>query len=329
VLSPLLSDPSALVRHALVRVMPAPWVTDLTLDPDPRVARTAYLSGLPAERDQVFRLTRSQHPHVRAMAQADERLGRPQLTNIRARLTTRTQMASDRNAFTAALRNQLLSPNVAGTLEALAKVRALALAHEFEGQLMELCDTGVTARSERVTATAVALLAHGLNPRAADIARALTEHPDHRVRANAVETLARLERRGISVRSQTTIPFQLLELKDDDHHRVRANALRAAITGRTGDDAEELARMLSDQRPMHRLAGLWLAGRVLHTRSYLGERWPEFLARVGEIARFDEEPQVRARAIACAATLQTQLRASWTAVGGGRSREVDDSGVST
>ena len=70
--------------------------------------------------------------------------------------------------------------------------------------------------------------------------------------------------------------------------------------------------MLADEREMHRAAGAWVAGRALRAsgRENLGERYAQLLARVCEMARFDESPRVRQRALLAAAQAQTELRAA-------------------
>ena len=83
-------------------------------------------------------------------------------------------------------------------------------------------------------------------------------------------------------------------------------------------------RMLADDREMHRAAGAWAAGGVLRAsgRERLGDRYPVVLARVCEMAQFDESPAVRRRALVAAAQAQTELRAIIT----GEADAVDVSG---
>ena len=106
----------------------------------------------------------------------------------------------------------------------------------------------------------------------------------------------------------------MLELKSDDHHRVRANAVRASLLGAVAPDpGSDLTAMLTDARPMHRLAGVWLAGRTLPARLRAGDPLPDLLARITEVSRFDEDPRVRARAVACSQRLGADLRLAWRA----------------
>ena len=82
-----------------------------------------------------------------------------------------------------------------------------------------------------------------------------------------------------------------------------ADALRAA-----GIDG--LANMLHDDRSPHRLAGVWLAGRILlhNAKARAGRSWPELASRIVELARSDDDAAVRARAGAFAVRLRHQLK---------------------
>lgn len=80
-------------------------------------------------------------------------------------------------------------------------------------------------------------------------------HSDGRVRASAVEALAR----------HRCVPGLIEPCTDDPTARVRANALVALGRGRVGEEEwllDRLAAMLADHRPEHRLSGLWAAGRL-------------------------------------------------------------------
>lgn len=94
----------------------------------------------------------------------------------------------------------------------------------------------------------------------------------------------------------------IMELKDDPDHRVRANALRAGLSEpRLAVRAEwGLMKMLEDGRAMHRLAGVWLAGRA----RVEGE---ELVGTVREIAAGDPNPHVRARALAVTLRMRTSV----------------------
>ncbi|HRQ73124.1 MAG TPA: hypothetical protein PLU35_08860, partial [Phycisphaerales bacterium] len=129
-----------------------------------------------------------------------------------------------------------------------------------------------------------------------------------RLRANAVEALARRmrrERTGFSESMPVACEqVSLVEFKADGHHRVRANALRAMLAfGDSHAAAGELVGMLRDERPGHRLAAVWLASRALTIdgRTSVGRRWTELASHVVRMARGERDERVRRRAAVCAA----------------------------
>ncbi|NUQ52456.1 MAG: hypothetical protein HUU19_07135, partial [Phycisphaerales bacterium] len=91
----------------------------------------------------------------------------------------------------------------------------------------------------------------------------------------------------------------LLELKDDGAHRARANALRGLLETAAGEPSVEgVHAMLSDERPMHRLAGVWLAGRVLPgVKPVIAARYGDLAGAVKRLAEKDEDEHVRRRAL--------------------------------
>jgi hypothetical protein len=318
-LEPYLSDPIPSVRHAAMRGAPASLLPDFCFDDNHRVAQSAFLSwssagaALPTKsapipdghRRALSLLARSPHEAIRTWADQDLDVACGWLTpSLAGRLAARRAMATDRPAFVERLRATLSIDDQAPA--GVALVRALDLAPELEPDLIRLTGTGTPPR---LLATVIA----ALSPLTSEAARAaITQHlthPNDRVRANAVEAL------GVNC------PSILVELKSDENHRVRANSIRAEFLATIGDDlppqdlAAELSRILTDSRPMHRLAGLWLAVRTLPRtgRAALGDEWPQLMARIGEAARFDEDPRIRARAAACAYRLASHTRLSWRA----------------
>jgi HEAT repeat protein len=250
-------------------------------------------------------LARSPHETVRAWAAQDLDLAPdPAATTIAGRLAARRLLAQDRRAFLETLRAALTNEDQAP--QALAQVRALGLAAELEPELLDLARPG---RSPRLLATAIAALGEARRESAVAAAAPLLEHGNDRVRANAVETIGHA--------GPAANLHAIIELKADPHHRVRANATRAeflaAIAARSPepDLHQELTRMLTDTRAMHRLAGLWLAGRTLPLKLRAGEVKPELAARIAEAARVDDDPRVRVRAAACSQRLGAELRLIW------------------
>src|SRR5690606_23598715 len=79
--------------------------------------------------------------------------------------------------------------------------------------------------------------------------------------------------------------------------------------------AEALSAMLGDDRPMHRIAALWAAQRLLlrSAGAGLGRQWTPLAARLADVARSDTDPRARLRAAACIRALQIEVRSGWRA----------------
>jgi HEAT repeat protein len=178
-------------------------------------------------------------------------------------------------------------------------VRFMRLAPRFE---MDLLDLATTAPNDRVRATAVAALGVCITDTARRVVRASLNAPDQRVRSNAIEAVDA----GDPV---------LLEYKEDGSHRVRASAVRRLLATDNADQpgasardaaAESLARMLTDDRPEHRLSGAWAAERTLlpERRDTIGLGWRAAARRVIDAADQDPDPRVRLRASRCARRMQ-------------------------
>jgi len=356
-LARLLDDPSGLVRAALVRHADARLLRDLCLDADAGVARSAMLRRSPVgcgiwprgraalnqrsregvEAAWLGRLARSPHRGVRRLAREEiQRLGAGGGESPLPRLAARRALLKDPERFIDHLRASLREGRSGHRITAIRLASALGIEAALELDLLLLVGASHAKRTgdprriredDRVAASAV--LALGRLDSASTLAtlRASLGHPDQRVRANAVEGLARRARRRGAPADQI-----LLELKADRHHRVRANSIKAIADlpdprrdRRSGDGGEggggggadqacdQAASMLGDDRPMHRIAGLWLTRRLLSeleprpTRSSMHD----LVTRVGEMVRADAEPQVRARAAACSVQLVSRVRHAW------------------
>lgn len=297
-----LDDDRAIVRHAAARTAPPALQLDLTLDADPRVARTALCawslagtgrwlamalgSGGAGRARTIERLTRSPHRSVRAYA-AEEigRLG-PWLPDLPAsRLIARRLLERAPEAFIEAVRPRLGSQDSTECEQAIRLCLVLGLQEHFENELIEATRTE-QSEPAAVRAAASAATALGRIPSLAAhrALMACLSHADGRVRANAVSSIAHHPRPDRLGQSSPDTPapadpladrstdVMLIELKDSSHHRVRANALRALLARAGGAQEsgmyepsaiEGLLAMLSDDRAAHRLAGLWLAEHSL------------------------------------------------------------------
>lgn len=232
-----------------------------------------------------------------------------------------------------------------GAVRAIMVARRLGLTRVIATDLVDLIDPG--ARSgvpARVAATAAAALGGVDDATCRAALRRALEHSDARVRANAVEAIG-VQR--LAVEDATTGRDRdyavLIELRGDADHRVRANAIRALFQSppacpkerkagrraggvieskpRVYDPAavDALGAMLGDERAEHRLAGAWLAGRVLcEGRSRLGHAWSGLSTMVGELRERDADPRVRARAGDAGRRMSAALRACW----GGQAAEI-------
>lgn len=305
-LEPTLADPDGLVRLWGAHAAHPADLSDYAFDPDPAIAASAAArwstlgvapppmgSGAWSRRSAVAGLLRrSPHAGVRAVAQAERERLDPFAGTPAARLAARRALDRDPVGFVRVVRERLADP--AGVLDAVMLIRSLALAGRFE---MDLVECATSDPDDRVRATAVAALAGLDSGPAHRTVRAALHAPDHRVRSNAVE----------AVPADDAV---LLEFKDDRAHRVRATAVRrvlgsAANPAGCESAAETLARMLSDDRADHRLAGAWAAERVVlpDRRATLGAGWRPVVKRVLNAAEHDPDDRVRLRAARCARRL--------------------------
>jgi len=326
-LAPAVADPDAHARFASARVLDTADLADFAFDADPLVARHAVLrrsrpsvavSGEARARlaHELGKLIRSPHPSVRALAAQDaHRLDPWDGGSSASRLAARFALARDADAFIAEVRTRLLGADEDASLGAIQLARRLGLVGRLRDELVLLALDA--SRPDRVVATAVGALGSDDAESSRDaIARAI-DHGDTRVRANAVEALAKRTRRLPDLAAGDPRAYSVLvEHKDDAEHRVRANAIVGLLRPRRARALAErkpsprlfepaatdaLRSMLGDARPMHRLAGLWAAERLLPAAS-LGDSAAAVLAEVGRL-RADEDPRVRRRADRCRARL--------------------------
>ncbi|MBL8760728.1 MAG: hypothetical protein JNL50_05430 [Phycisphaerae bacterium] len=279
---------------------------------------------------------------ARAPAAAVRRVARQDLAaydwsvdcSSRGRLAARHMLERDPGGTVRRLEEELGSPEVWRRLGAIGVIRALSLHESFAGTLVAIAREATPAEphaeptatpgakpgetpaepdarraGSRLRATAVSALGDGpmLAPGASRDAERVIEEclhdADTRVRANAVEAVARRVRH--SPQSSDHALLTLLELKDDGAHRARANALRGLLEVAAGEpSADGVRAMLSDERPMHRLAGVWLAGRVLPgVKAAIASRYRELAGVVRGLADTDQDEHVRRRATHAAALM--------------------------
>ncbi|MEX0887137.1 MAG: HEAT repeat domain-containing protein [Phycisphaeraceae bacterium] len=162
------------------------------------------------------------------------------------------------------------------------RLRALSIIHGLnQGPFFEAALTELAASADEVVASAaVRALGSAESPEAVESLEAALEHPDARVRANAVEALSQ-------VRSTRHVQTLVQMATADKAARPRANAIDALLQMRTSDAIRGLSRMLADPRPGHRASALWLVQQAQMLT----------LARhVAEMSLGDPDTEIRQRA---------------------------------
>jgi hypothetical protein len=297
---------SVAVRRAAVRAAPRNAVGRLAFDPDTWVARSAILADSSVGEIDTKRTVREPET-VKSIERfqvlrgsddslisswSDAEIRRHALT---ARLGVIAQVAQDRKRAAEVLADVVVSGSIADATKSILLARHAGVAREISGEIVNRMVDG--ACDARLMATCAAAMADAPTEIAIPAIEFASAQLDPRVRANAVEALARHGGR----RSCEKYRDRFTELKRDDHHRVRANALRAWI--RSGDVAtcsEDIFSMLTDLKPLPRLAGAWLLDRTISelAASVDVEVWSDIRDRVRTLAEADPDERVRARATA-------------------------------
>lgn len=307
-------------RHA-----DATHLADLCFDAHPAVATLAALRRSPVgvvgpshapepEHRQRMNtlLVRSPHAQVRRIAAEDTAQsalltadGMPSLRAIALAQRDRATLASE---LAAHLDTDDTETRVRTIRAACRLGVASALRHTLEAMLAE--QDNIDAR---VAATAAAALGTVAEAAVLPAIAAALRHTDPRVRANSVESIERVFDR-VGPGPETELIDQLTEIKRTPEHRVRANAIRALERLRLADEDQtdaDLAEMLTDLRPAHRLAGVWLAERLLcDPRRAVGPgdlAWQTAARRVAGLARGEGNAHIRARATRCTRRLLGEI----------------------
>lgn len=317
VFEPALADPSRDIRLHASAMCSTFDLPDFVYDPDPVVARHAAIrwSTLGVEpprtdspacvaRVQLAqRNTRSGHAWVRRIAAEElDRLTLLDPGQPATRQQARRLLLSNAAGFARSVRDRLASAQT--RTDAITLIRMLGVERRFELDLIGIVQS--EHADERARASAVAALGHvGTKAAHYALSEAMRDN-DPRTRSNAIEV--------ISLR-----PEQILEFKEDPHHRVRASAVRRVLgtaQPMPGDQARSatsaMIELLGDERPLHRLAGVWAAQRTVVTqrRASLGASWSPIVARIEELAANDEDPRLRSRAMRCIGRLTHEIQSA-------------------
>ena len=307
-LGQMLRDPEGAVRLAAVWRLGAlaasgcvgacGLLEDAAYDAEPAVALAALRElervdasrGGGAARRHAGWLLRSPSPAVRSAARALAGEGDGWSLIVRGEARGWSALRAEHEAsplvVAAALRGRIASGPSAERALAARAARRLGIAREVEAELL----AAASGDDERAAAAAVTALGEVDTAAARAAVSSLLAHADARVRANAVEAIARRNPDEPVVRSWV----------EHEVPRARGNAVRARVVlAGAADGAPALAKMLGDERRPHRLSGLWVAERVGAV---------EVSERVAELARDEAEPRVRERARRCARRLLAEMR---------------------
>jgi hypothetical protein len=303
-----------LARVAIEQARRPGCLLDLVFDADARIARLAADAvlatsatrgeSLPApDRSRLIdAVRRSPHASLRA-------LGRQLGQGLSG--TARAARLEDLRAIVAAYR--------ASTDDAHAARRAATAASQA-GSLVATMDKALSASpaAGEPRAAIVELLADCLNL------------PDPRVRANAIDAMVRCGRHattaptaganpgptaGAEHNADNVIIELLLDRALDPHHRIRASVARGLMSlglthaspELTGAGRRTLVEMLRDARPMHRVAGLWLAERFAPVVC----EQAEVIDAVSAITQRTGDEREAYRAGRATARLSVETRAIW------------------
>ncbi|NNM27057.1 MAG: hypothetical protein HKO59_13915, partial [Phycisphaerales bacterium] len=233
--------------------------------------------------DQLERLEATPHPAIRTRARrtllarsAASYFTRWLLVPEAVRVAAgRRMLAEERGPFLAGLQRCLAEGGEAG-LAAIMLVRRFRLERAVTAALCRAASAG----DARLASAAVAALpAAGGDDATRRVEAALEEEVRPRVRANAVEAIARMMAREAVHRLAPWI--------DNPDNRVRANAIRALRRYDDGRAAPALRRMLDDGDPLHRVSGIWVARTT---------RDPAIRGRLRTMAMTDPHGEIRTRA---------------------------------
>lgn len=323
-----LADPDRVCRAVGASVAPPSLLEDFALDTDARIARSAALrrssigrgggvhpAGAVSTRlaRRTGLLERSPHAAIRRLARQEPVGGVLDLARrdqARAAVRLRAAVRADPDAA-GAVRAELLSelpePDTSDEkwFAAAGLVRRAGLAAAFEDELIEALRRTLavnTPHADRRAATAIHMLDRSTGRRARRAVALGLNHPDPRVRANAVEASA----------DDST---QTDRFAADDHHRVRANVVRGwATAGRQREAIEGVGRLLDDRRRLPVLAGLWAFPRVCLGNTVgddqAGRDIERVVGRAVELAEDSPDERVAARARLAVSRVFVELKSN-------------------
>lgn len=324
---PLLADSDPMTRHVATRSCSSRLLGDFCFDREEPIARSATMRlsvggiqdaiGSPGaerlsnERSRLRVLLRSPHYAVRLLAEQDLAcLCDEQSLSAQSRIALRRAMSVDegwvierlRSMLTEDEETRLFALTMAGRLGLSVRLRD-PLLESVRSMLRQPLEPGVPAKG---LATAVSTLGELSGREPMELLSHAAASTDQRVRANAIDSMVVRMRNGMDDNAPG-LEGVLMDFKEDSWHRVRGSAVRGLNvlgakkwkidSNSNSVVGEQILRMLEDQRPMHRLAGAWVAHRSLPGREMRELKlWPALIARLRSLAINDLETRVRSRA---------------------------------
>lgn len=273
-------------------------------DGDARVARSALLNIAddlaPEAREAVESLVSSRHRACariarEAIARRDAACalrGADAFSNF---VSLRRALHRDRDGAVAMLRSGITRGEADQRMRAIRAAGRVGVAPECELELLATLAEDDPFLVSAALMTLAEVDSHSVD----DAIDACLQHEDGRVRANAIEATARRNRALVLDNAITS-----------ECARERCNAahiLSVRVEPKLAAQGKEiLTSMLTDERPEHRLSGLWLVARLGRT---------ECASMVASIAAEDPDQRIRMRARATARRLLAEMSAETAAVG--------------
>ncbi len=256
-------------------------------DPSQHIVRVALAHLIRCHYPETARILAQlvNSPHAEVQQIASKRLvpvAFPRLWDSWHKLNHAQQISAGRAlikidpGFHTALQDKLNLPDTKAKLRALSIIGELNQGLLLQDTILRLCRD----HDPHIVSAAVKALGTAEPSRVTPVIESALNHEDDRVRANAVEALARLDStRHIEQIAQMT--------GEGEPNRARANAIQALMQMRAGDALQALSKMLTDPRPEHRTSALWLVESM---------GIAEVARDVAEMSISEPDPQVRERA---------------------------------
>ena len=269
-------------------------------DPDERLARLAVreiVRRRPADfENMLIKLTTSAPESVRrVISRAVGQVGFDNFWDRWDRLDGETRKAAGRAMLKVLsdgikrLERKIRSGPVDQRIKAISIAQELQVGDALEQVLNHACaDPNPKLRSK-----AVLLLAEITGTPPEQLLEKVLHDVDPRVRANAIEVLEAKHR-------VEYVPL-LTSRARSPHSRERANAIKALASMRMAAAAPHLIQMMQDERPEHRISGLW-ALREMGVWNMVNE--------VGKLAKADPNLRVRRYAMAVLRSVAEMIQGS-------------------